>query len=1233
MKKSCFVKLYLLIILVFISGLSSVYSQNYQKLINTRLAQERERNEWLPSDIDDWRISDQYVDKNLGITHVYIQQQFNHIQVFNAISVFLIKDNSIVYFKPGLIDHIQNKVNADRPVITHDAAVVFALKHLGKSENPQLKLISNDAVANIFNYESRTVSNQLIKVQLVYRAIENKLLLAWDVSVDLKGESHWWNVRVDALTGSFIDKNDFTVECRFDVNDDHSILNTIQLEGAGILGNAMPVAVPDYRVFPFPIEAPSFGNNALLPDPSNVLASPYGWHDVDGIAGEEFNITRGNNAYAYEDANNDNLPGYSPNGGSNLHFDFPYTAGVNPITNQNASLTNLFYANNRIHDVLHPLGFNEAAGSFQKNNYGNGGVGGDFVLAEGFDGAGTDNANFSTPPDGASGRMQMFLWTGNNATCTSLNVTSNAFNGTISGLTAAFSAITNLTDTIKLVSDGVGNVTDACSAITNVIAGKIALIDRGNCNFINKAVAAQNAGAVGVIIANNVSGSPQSMGGTPILSIPCISITQSDGNLLKSALIAGVVVATINTCLANQIDGSFDNGIIAHEYGHGVSNRLTGGPSQVSCLSNNEQGGEGWSDWLALMMTIEPGDSGAMARGIGTYAKGQSANGAGIRRFPYSTNMSINPQTYADVTGNTAVHAIGEIWCSAIWDMSWFLINDLGYNANPYNLTSGNTIAMHLVLEGMKLQPCQPGFLDARDAILMADQLLYNNAHRCRIWEAFARRGMGVNAVQGSSNSATDQLAGFALPAYCSPPTQVPIANFASDQSTIACGGAIKFTDQSIQAFNWLWDFGDQSTSTFQNPTHVFNSPGVYNVKLVVTNALGSDSIIRLITVTNTFTVNVTATPTTICNGDSVQLNAIATGSTYKTYSVSNIPFAPISGAGTLVSLGDEQMSSAKPIGFTFNFFGSDYTDFYLASNGFITFSAGMSNPFYSQVIPTIYSPNNFIALCWNDLNPGNGSSSINYFTTGAAPNRKLIINYNTAHYSGTIYPFVVQAILYETSNIVEIHTIVSSNAAAVDSASSTTQGLENSEGTDGVAIPGRNNSFFVATNDAFRFTPFIPYSYSWMPGSLIGASQTVNPATTGNYTVKVTDGTACVASFNTPVITVNTCTLSLNLNVLIEGFYSGVGFMQPVLNTNGLSSNVTHCDSITIELHNQFAPSTIFRTDKVLLGNDGHATVTYLASIIGNTYYIVVRHRNSIETWSKLPVTMSSVTNYDFIH
>ena len=113
------------------------------------------------------------------------------------------------------------------------------------------------------------------------------------------------------------------------------------------------------------------------------------------------------------------------------------------------------------------------------------------------------------------------------------------------------------------------------------------------------------------------------------------------------------------------------------------------------------------------------------------------------------------------------MHIIGEIWAATLWDMTWNIIQQDGINTNLYNAdgAGGNSVALKLVMLGLKLQPCQPGFLDARDAILKADTILYNGKYSCAIWNAFARRGMGVLAQQGSSNSTTDQVADYSIPA------------------------------------------------------------------------------------------------------------------------------------------------------------------------------------------------------------------------------------------------------------------------------------------------------------------------------------------------------------------------------------------------------------------------------------------------------------------------------------
>src|SRR4029077_11961750 len=103
--------------------------------------------------------------------------------------------------------------------------------------------------------------------------------------------------------------------------------------------------------------------------------------------------------------------------------------------------------------------------------------------------------------------------------------------------------------------------------------------------------------------------------------------------------------------------------------------------------------------------------------------------------------------TLEDYNGSNEVHDAGEIWCSALWDMNWFLIDKYGFEPNIIKGytgpgSAGNILALQLVMDALKLQPANPTFLDARDAILQADFVLTGGANQREIWTAFARRGM-----------------------------------------------------------------------------------------------------------------------------------------------------------------------------------------------------------------------------------------------------------------------------------------------------------------------------------------------------------------------------------------------------------------------------------------------------------------------------------------------------------
>jgi extracellular elastinolytic metalloproteinase len=219
-------------------------------------------------------------------------------------------------------------------------------------------------------------------------------------------------------------------------------------------------------------------------------------------------------------------------------------------------------------------------------------------------------------------------------------------------------------------------------------------------------------------------------------------------------------------------DGDLEAGIIIHEYAHGISTRLTGGPANSGCLGWGEAGGmgEGWGDFFATILRMDSNSTRDDVYSMGDYSNG----GKGIRNYPYSTNNKTNPSTYSFIRKPTywGVHAKGEVWAEILYEYFWNLVEKHGWEDDWFNVPlanatistpypiAGNKLALRLVVDGLKLQPCSPTFVDARDAILLADTTNTGGDNQCEIWKAFAKRGLGVDAEPNG-------LEDFGLPADC----------------------------------------------------------------------------------------------------------------------------------------------------------------------------------------------------------------------------------------------------------------------------------------------------------------------------------------------------------------------------------------------------------------------------------------------------------------------------------
>ncbi len=568
------------------------------------------------ADLDSLQVVNNYQSTGSKVTHIYYQQVVNGIPVINAnLNINISQQGEVINVGSTILPGVSATTPAPVPQLTAVEALNSIVSEFDWTyEGTPTQLSVNQSSTTLeTKISSAGISNKAeIPAALRYVPGPNgNLNLVWLLNIQTTDDQSWYDASVSAADGRVLNMADW-------------------------------VSNASYHALEIPFESPGEQPTAVILDPQlrGTTASPFGWHDTNGAAGAEFTDTRGNNVNAQEDKDNNDTGGNRPDGGASLVFNFPFDPTQGAQSNENASIVNLFYLNNVIHDVLYGYGFDEVSGNFQNNVYGKGGVGGDQVEADALDGSGLNNANFATPPDGISGRMQMYEF--------------------------------NLTSPTR--------------------------------------------------------------------------------------------------------DSAMETFIVVHEFGHGLTNRLTGGPANAAALQKAQSRGmgEGWSDFLGLMFVQKPSDMQFGAYSTGNYVLGNPLNdpNGGIRDFPYSFDMSISPKTYGYFDPFSAPHPNGEIIAATLWDLNWLMINGdgssisaKGYDPDIYNTNGGkgNTELMKLFIEALKLQPANPTNLDFRDAMLQADLVINGGANKVAIWTAFARRGMGFSADDGG-DADNDVIEAFDLP-------------------------------------------------------------------------------------------------------------------------------------------------------------------------------------------------------------------------------------------------------------------------------------------------------------------------------------------------------------------------------------------------------------------------------------------------------------------------------------
>lgn len=518
-------------------------------------------------------------DRDPGATFLNYEQMIDGVSVFEgAVQVAVDNQGQVMSVNEGML--IPTVAMSTTPRLSENEGLKMALLYSGKQAPASFEMIERRSARGdraLFRNPMGGDRENLYSEMKIMR-VGNRAALAWHAYVEV-GSNEWYEILTDANTGAMLYRANLYLDA-----------------AQGLVYRENPTGGAR--------TTESFVGNTTINTAAGWLGSS--------------TVTSGNNVDAYLDVNADNQPDATGNTvlqngrafSATQNFSFALQLGVNPRVQRAAAVTNLFYLNNIIHDYAYQLGFTEAAGNFQTNNFGRGGLGNDSVRAEAQDGSGTNNANFGAPPDGQRPRMQMFLFT------------------------------------------------------------------RGTAS------------------------------------------------------------------LDDDLDACYDGDVVLHEYTHGISNRLVGGPANTSCLQGVQSGamGEGWGDYVGISFYNE---------GLfGEYVTNN--NTRGVRRAAYTVPAATVHDSYADLGNNGfEVHNDGEVWASTLWEL---------------RQTLGRAVTDRLVIQGMKLTPCRPSMLNARDAILMADQNLNGGANRCAIRRVFARHGMGVSA-QG--NDGTQHTAATDIPASC----------------------------------------------------------------------------------------------------------------------------------------------------------------------------------------------------------------------------------------------------------------------------------------------------------------------------------------------------------------------------------------------------------------------------------------------------------------------------------
>ncbi|MGC3959474.1 MAG: M36 family metallopeptidase [Verrucomicrobiota bacterium] len=359
-----------------------------------------------PEALEQARVKREFVTPHNGLTTVVWEQELEGISIYEAVfTSHTTKRGELVsvasQFVPTPALHAGDKARSlvatrQIPTVTAAQAIGLAVRNLGETlQDENVKPI--DETTFTAEQKQRFTAPPLAEpaeTRLIWLPLtEDTLRLCWDVQLTSRARGEMYRLLVDVDDGEVLIR--------------HRLTEYISDASYRVYLSDSPAPFSPSCSTPCTTQPPELASVLLTLSAVDTNASPSGWIDDGG------NETRGNNVDAHTDQDANNSPDLPrPQGSPFRTFDFTANLTQAPSTYPNAAVTDLFYWCNWMHDKLYALGFTEAAGNFQNDNFGRGGLGNDALQADAQDGSGTDNANMSTPSDGSAPRMQMYVFTG-----------------------------------------------------------------------------------------------------------------------------------------------------------------------------------------------------------------------------------------------------------------------------------------------------------------------------------------------------------------------------------------------------------------------------------------------------------------------------------------------------------------------------------------------------------------------------------------------------------------------------------------------------------------------------------------------------------------------------------------------------------------------------------------------------------------------------------------------------